>query len=331
MWTSSTVRRFRPVGVSSVVAILAFLDASIVCVAQETAGEEQVNAIEEIIVTARRREESLSTVPGSVSAFSERRLRDLQATDMRQVQYAVPNFHFQKSDSSNAAVYLRGIGQNDSLPFVESGVGVYIDDVYVARSQAAFVELFDIERVEVLRGPQGTLYGRNSPGGAVKLITRQPSDEFEAHAEVGAGSLKGRLYNGRISGPLSSDGRWKGKIAFSGINRDGHSENAVLGGTDGDTNTLSFRNWPRLRAEATILSFASPLRGKIRASRPITDTDPENAAHIVSGPGWRSVQPGHLPADGGSIRFALRRRRHGERACRPDDSRGLAQDQAAPW
>ena len=242
MWPNKTARRIRPIAVSSAIAILAYFDLSIACVAQEAAPNTQVNEIEEIIVTARRREESLLTVPGSVSAFSERQLRDLQATDMRQVQYAVPNFHFQKSDSSNAAVYLRGIGQNDSLPFVEPGVGVYIDDVYVARTQAAFVELFDVERVEVLRGPQGTLYGRNSPGGAVKLITRQPADEFEAYAELGTGNLNAKIYNGRISGPLSSDGRWKGKISLSGVERDGYSENPVLGGSDGDTNTLSFRS-----------------------------------------------------------------------------------------
>ena len=242
MWPNKTARRIRPIAVSSVIAILAYFDLSIACVAQEAAPNTQVNEIEEIIVTARRREESLLTVPGSVSAFSERQLRDLQATDMRQVQYAVPNFHFQRSDSSNAAVYLRGIGQNDSLPFVEPGVGVYIDDVYVARTQAAFVELFDVERVEVLRGPQGTLYGRNSPGGAVKLITRQPADEFEAYAELGTGNLNAKIYNGRISGPLSSDGRWKGKISLSGVKRDGYSENPVLGGSDGDTNTLSFRS-----------------------------------------------------------------------------------------
>ena len=242
MWPNKTARRIRPIAVSSVIAILACFDLTIACVAQEAAANTQVNEIEEIIVTARRREESLWTVPGSVSAFSERQLRDLQATDMRQVQYAVPNFHFQRSDSSNAAVYLRGIGQNDSLPFVEPGVGVYIDDVYVARTQAAFVELFDVERVEVLRGPQGTLYGRNSPGGAVKLITRQPADEFEAYAELGTGNLNAKIYNGRISGPLSSDGRWKGKISLSGVKRDGYSENPVLGGSDGDTNTLSFRS-----------------------------------------------------------------------------------------
>ena len=270
MLPNKTFRQIRPAAVSTLVAVLAFFDLSIAGMAQEAPSDEQFNVIDEIIVTARRREESLWTVPGSVSAFSGRQLRDLQATDMRQVQYAVPNFHFQRSDSSNAAVYLRGIGQNDSLPFVEPGVGVYIDDVYVARTQAAFVELFDIERVEVLRGPQGTLYGRNSPGGAVKLITRQPSDEFEAYAEVGAGNLNARIYNARVSGPLSSDGRWRGKMSISGIQRDGFSENAVLGGTDGDTNTLSFRSGLDFEPGDN-LSFALRFEGKFeRPDRSLT-------------------------------------------------------------
>ena len=197
--------------------------------------------LEELIVTARRREESLLSVPGSVSAFSESQIRDLQATDMRRVQYAVPNFHFEKSDSSNAAVYLRGIGQNDSLPFVESGVGVYIDDVYIARTQAAFLELFDVERVEVLRGPQGTLYGRNSPGGAVKLITRQPGDEPEFYFEAGAGNYGLTTFNGRASGPLSQDNSLKGKIALTGTRRDGFSKNAIEGDADGDTRSFGWR------------------------------------------------------------------------------------------
>ena len=123
MWPNKTVHTIRPVALASVVAVLAFFDFSSTGVAQETASDRQSNVIDEIIVTARRREESLWSVPGSVSAFSERQLRDLQATDMRQVQYAVPNFHFQRSDSSNAAVYLRGIGQNDSLALCRVGRG----------------------------------------------------------------------------------------------------------------------------------------------------------------------------------------------------------------
>jgi len=191
--------------------------------------------IEEVIVTARRRSESLLKVPGAISAFSEDQLRDLQATDMRQVQYSVPNFYFERGDSSNAVIYLRGIGQNDSLPFVEPGVAVYVDDIYMARTQAAFVELFDVERVEVLRGPQGVLYGRNSPSGAVKLITKRPTDTLDTYLEVGSGRFALGTVNARVSGPLNAGKTLKGKIAISLTRRDGFSRNAALGGRDGDT------------------------------------------------------------------------------------------------
>lgn len=209
--------------------------------APDSGVSSSTGAHDEMIVTARRRSENLYDVPGAVSAFSEQQVRDLQATDMRRIQYSVPNFHFERSDSSNAAVYLRGIGQNDSLPFVEPGVGIYIDDVYVARSQAAFIELFDVERVEVLRGPQGTLYGRNSPGGAVKLVTRRPSDEPEVYLELGTGRFSLATVNARVSGPLNDDASLKGKIALTATHRNGFSKNVIEGGHDGDTALFAWR------------------------------------------------------------------------------------------
>lgn len=233
---------------------------------QAAAESDNTARLDTVLVTARRREESLYDVPGSVSAFSEEQVRDLQATDMRRVQYSVPNFHFERSDSSNAAVYVRGIGQNDSLPFVEPGVGVYIDGVYQARTQTAFLDLFDVDRVEVLRGPQGTLYGRNSPGGAVKLITSQPGDEFEAYLEAGLGNFDLRAVNARISGPLTESGALKGKLAISSLQRDGFSRNATEGGRDGDTNTLAWRS-------ALVFEPTADLRFELATDGKIEDPD----------------------------------------------------------
>ena len=290
MLPNKTVRQVRAgPAVSSLAAILAFFDLSIAGMAQEAPGDEQVNVIDEIIVTARRREESLWTVPGSVSAFSGQQLRDLQATDMRQVQYAVPNFHFQRSDSSNAAVYLRGIGQNDSLPFVEPGVGVYVDDVYVARTQAAFVELFDIERVEVLRGPQGTLYGRNSPGGAVKLITRQPSDEYEALR--GGGRRKSQRPH--IQHPHQRALEQRRPLERETVVRRNPARRVLRErGPRRDRRRYRYAVVPvgaGLRRQRQS-EFRAPLRRKIRASRPLADTEPKNAAHLVSRSGRRSLR-----------------------------------------
>ena len=159
-------------------------------------------SFDEIVVTARRREESLQDIPVAVSVFGEERISELQADDLSGLQYATPNFYFDEGDASNAVVYLRGIGQNDSLAFADPGVGVYIDDVFIARSQAAFLELFDVERVEVLRGPQGTLYGRNTIGGAAKFVSTPPPDEFDAYLEAGVGNYDFRTLKGRVGGPL---------------------------------------------------------------------------------------------------------------------------------
>jgi len=212
--------------------------------AQDAADAEGDSAsgytLEEIVVTARRRQESLQDVPISVSAFSETRIQDLQADDLSGIQYSVPNLYLDKGDAGNAVIYIRGIGQNDSLAFADAGVGVYVDDVFIARSQAAFLELFDVERIEVLRGPQGTLYGRNTSGGAIKFVSTTPPDQLEVYGEIGGGSDAFATVKGRIGGPLAGD-KLKGKIAFSANRRDGFAKNSVTGKDDGDLKSFAWR------------------------------------------------------------------------------------------
>ncbi|PZO06984.1 MAG: TonB-dependent receptor [Alphaproteobacteria bacterium] len=219
-------------------AALATASAAVAQEAAETRAEP--TRLDEIVVTARRRSESLQDVPVAVSAFSAERLSDLQADDISGIQYSVPNLYLDKGDASNAVVYLRGVGQNDSLAFADPGVGIYVDDVFIARSQAAFLELFDVARIEVLRGPQGTLYGRNTIGGAVKFVSSPPSSTPAAYLEAGIGNYASRILNGRIGGPLI-DGVLNGKVAFAYSGRDGYAENAVDGRDDGDQNSLAGR------------------------------------------------------------------------------------------
>lgn len=220
---------------------LAALAAASGAVAQEAAETRaEPTRLDEIVVTARRRSESLQDVPVAVSAFSAERLSDLQADDISGIQYSVPNLYLDKGDASNAVVYLRGVGQNDSLAFADPGVGIYVDDVFIARSQAAFLELFDVARIEVLRGPQGTLYGRNTIGGAVKFVSSPPPSTPAAYLEAGIGNYASRILNGRIGGPLI-DGVLNGKVAFAYSGRDGYAENAVDGQDDGDQNSLAGR------------------------------------------------------------------------------------------
>ncbi len=204
---------------------------------QDEAGQARLDTV---LVTARRREESLQDVPLSVSALGEQQISNLQADDLSGLQYVTPNFYFDEGDASNAVVYLRGIGQNDSLAFADPGVGIYVDDVFIARSQAAFLELFDVERVEVLRGPQGTLYGRNTIGGAVKFVSKRPTDDVEAYGEIGFGNFDSQIAKGRLSGPVV-EGRVYAKGAFAYSKRDGFNDNAFTGRDDGDVDSLSGR------------------------------------------------------------------------------------------
>ena len=142
--------------------LLALTSVSTVSISQENQSRGLDRLLEEVVVTARKREESLQDAPISISAFTGEALEYRGVTNISQIAEFTPNLTFQNNPSfggsSNAAsVYLRGVGQKEFLPTTEPGVGIYVDGVYIARSVGAILDLVDVERVEVLRGPQGTL------------------------------------------------------------------------------------------------------------------------------------------------------------------------------
>jgi iron complex outermembrane receptor protein len=150
------------------------------------AEEVTENAVlDEVIVTARRQSENLQTVPLAVSAFNADDLFSNRIENLGDLQSHVPNLSLHVGDAANAVIYLRGIGQIDSIAFNDPGVGVYVDDVYMGRAQGSFLDVMDPARIEVLRGPQGTLYGRNTIGGAVKFVSARPTNDVEGYLEVG--------------------------------------------------------------------------------------------------------------------------------------------------
>ena len=141
--------------------------------------DASAQSIEEIVVTARRREENLQQVPISITAMSGAELEARQLYAMDQLGAVVPNLQFDKAapssgSSSVGQIFIRGIGQADYTPVTDPGVAMYVDGIYIGRSPGNVLDLVDIERVEVLRGPQGTLFGRNSIGGAIKVHSRLP-------------------------------------------------------------------------------------------------------------------------------------------------------------
>lgn len=152
--------------------------------------------IEEVIVSARKREEGLQDAPISLSAFSGEGLEARGIDGIAEIGQITPNMNYQNNpvaggSSSVATVYVRGIGQRDFLGTIDNGVGFYIDDVLIARTVGAVIDLVDVERVEILRGPQGTLFGRNNIGGAIKLHSAKPAEEFGGYVsgELGTDSL----------------------------------------------------------------------------------------------------------------------------------------------
>lgn len=194
------------------------------------ADEDEVRRFGPVVVTAQRREENLLDVPVSVSAFDGDLLEDLGVTDLTEVSKITPNVTLEVSRGTNTTLtaFIRGVGQQDPVAGFEAGVGIYIDDVYLNRPQGAVLDVFDVERIEVLRGPQGTLYGRNTIGGAVKYVTRGLSDEPSFKANVALGSYNQRDLIMTASAPLSDTFRVGGSLAL--LQRDGFGENINMGG-----------------------------------------------------------------------------------------------------
>jgi len=182
----------------------------------------------------------LQDVPSAVTAFSSETLYRNQTQTLGDLQSLVPNLSLHVGDASNAVIYLRGIGQIDSISFNDPGVGVYLDDVYLGRVQGSFLEVVDPQQIEVLRGPQGTLYGRNTIGGAVKFTSEKPGATPEGYIEAAIGSYDERRLRARLSGPLVSD-QLLGSIALAASSRDGYTTNLHDGQSDGDKDMIAGR------------------------------------------------------------------------------------------
>ncbi|MHC9085474.1 TonB-dependent receptor [Luteimonas sp. RIT-PG2_3] len=188
--------------------------------------------LDAVTVTARKREETLQEVPVAVTAFTSDALDKLNVEDISDLGGQVPNLtiYAARGASSTVTAYIRGVGQSDPTWGADPGVGIYLDDVYIARPQGALLDVFDVSRIEVLRGPQGTLYGKNTIGGAIKYISRGLPKETEGFAQVTVGNYnqldaKAAL-GGGIGGP---DSGLRARVAVASMNRDGFGENVVTG------------------------------------------------------------------------------------------------------
>jgi iron complex outermembrane recepter protein len=215
------------------------------------AGSEEAETIESVIVTARRRAESLQDTPVAVTAISAEALERQQITGTTDLDKVAPNIQFHSygtltGNNSAAQVFIRGIGQTDATPAVDPGVGVYIDDVYMGRAVGAAMEFRDIANVQILRGPQGTLFGRNTIGGAVLLTTNEPGTDAGNSVRIGAGEDNLREAFGAFDLPLGGD--WSARFALGLRQRDGYvtrvSDGKDLGDEDMRTGQAALKWQP---------------------------------------------------------------------------------------
>jgi len=248
------------------------------------AESEKAATMDTITVTARRREETLQEVPVAVTAFTEAALERMNVQDMGDLDAQVPNLTVYAARGSNSTVtaYIRGVGQSDPLWGVDPGVGVYLDDVYLARPQGALLDVIDIDRVEVLRGPQGTLYGKNTIGGAIKYVTKPLLPEFSSSTTIAVGTHSQLDLKTSLNLPLGSDAV-VGRLSLASLNRDGFGENQRTGEQVSDKEILVARGtlgfYPSDAVSVVLSADWLDDQGGVRGARRLNAFNAADPAH----------------------------------------------------
>lgn len=215
----------------------------------DAAEASDAGGVEEIIVTAQKRSENLQQVPIAITAMTADGLAQRGINNVADIASQAPNTTLKSTapfagSSSILVAFIRGIGQNDFNFNLDPGVGIYVDGVYIARNVGTNSDLLDLERIEVLKGPQGTLFGRNTIGGAINIVTRDPGNDFSYRGEVTTGSYNRIDVRGAVDVPLIRD-RLAASVAFSTKHRDGWQRRIPFPGATGFV-TNDYTQFPQL-------------------------------------------------------------------------------------
>jgi iron complex outermembrane receptor protein len=207
--------------------------------ASEAAVKDDAPALGEIIVTAERRSQSSQKVPISITTLTGEEMEKSKIGTIMDVQQSVPGLTVSEAETGQAQVFIRGIGTDIIGSGVEDAVAVYIDGVYQSRSTSTAMQFIDVDRIEVLKGPQGILYGRNATGGVINIISKAPSWKNSGQLDVQVGSYQQKSVRGTISGPLSGDSV-SGRLSFLHNQDDGDTQNVLLNvrGNSSDVSAL---------------------------------------------------------------------------------------------
>jgi len=195
--------------------------------AQSADAQPQETGLEDIVVTAQKRSESLQRVPVAVTALSQSAIAGANIEASVSLSKVTPNLNI-TVNNTNASPYIRGIGSQFANPGLENSVSVYFDDMYMPRASSAVFSFSDIERIEVLKGPQGTLYGRNATGGAIRIITKDPAHAFETAGSVTYGTNNRFALEGLVNAPLAEG--LAARISYRHDQNDGFVRNVGVGG-----------------------------------------------------------------------------------------------------
>lgn len=197
--------------------------------------------IDEIIVTANKRQQTLQEVPVAVSVVDATTIDQAHIEDMFDLQSVVPSFEArQYQNSTDATFFIRGYGNGSNNPGIEPSVAVYVDGVPRSRMQSQFMDLPNLERIEVLKGPQSTIFGKNSSSGVINIVTKKPSQDFEGQVKMEVGAYSAKKFQAYLNGGLSDS--VAASLSMSVNKRDGYSETAIAGNKDvNDTNRKSVR------------------------------------------------------------------------------------------
>lgn len=252
---------------------------------------EDQGGLDEILVTARKREENAQETPVAITAMSGTMIEDRQIANVAQVASYAPNVNIQpvgniSGSSASLTAFIRGVGQTDFNITVDPGVGIYVDGVYVARSVGGLLDMADISNVQILRGPQGTLFGKNTIGGAIIVNTNQPSNDFELKLEAATGSFNRADFKGLVNIPISDTLAMRAVASYE--TRDGYQRRLFDGGRQGNKDSFSGRvafKWTPTDAFTAILSGDVNIRREEQAAiYLIENRDSPDLLQIVTTP-----------------------------------------------
>ena len=259
----------------------AALSFNVPSVAQE---QDRDRTLDTVLVTTQKTEESIQDVPIAVSAFDEESLEKLQLAGGPDLVKSVPNISFTKTNFTSFNLKIRGIGADVIAQSGDAGVGIHQNDIPLSGSRFFEAEFYDVERVEVLRGPQGTLYGRNATGGVFNLITAKPVlEEFQANAQLTYGNYSTAKAKGMVNLPLGDKAALR--LAGSYLSRDGYATNEATGNDVDDRDlyslraTLAVEPTDRLRGWVSVEHFEED-DSRLRFGRSVCDKDPTKTSFM---------------------------------------------------